>query len=100
MVAQIRRKLNLRGGLRAVGDRKATIRRVLLLPGSMQPPVMWQRYTEADLIIAGEVREWENTHYRRRHLHRRREARVWSPSAAWPRKTPACASAPPGLRQW
>ena len=24
---------------------------------------MWQRYTEADLIVAGEVREWENTHF-------------------------------------
>ena len=32
-VALIRGKLNLRGGLRAVGDRKATIRRVLLFPG-------------------------------------------------------------------
>jgi hypothetical protein len=24
---------------------------------------MWQRYSEVDLIVAGEVREWENTHY-------------------------------------
>jgi hypothetical protein len=24
---------------------------------------MWQRYADADLIIAGEVREWENTHF-------------------------------------
>jgi len=62
-VALIRRKLNLRAGLRAVGDRKATVRRVLLHPGSMTPATMWQRYEEADLIIAGEVREWENTHY-------------------------------------
>jgi len=62
-VAWIRGKLNLRGGLRAVGDRKATIRRVFLFPGSMTPAIMWQRYSEVDLIVAGEVREWENTHY-------------------------------------
>ena len=62
-VELIRSKLNLRAGLRAVGDRNATIRRVLLYPGSMTPGVMWQRYTEVDMIVAGEVREWENTHY-------------------------------------
>jgi len=62
-VALIRSKLNLRGGLRAVGDRKAAIRRVLLHPGSMTPAIMWQRYSEVEMIVAGEVREWENTHY-------------------------------------
>ncbi len=62
-VALIRGKLNLRGGLRAVGDRQAMIRRVLLFPGSMTPATMWQRYSEVDMIVAGEVREWENTHY-------------------------------------
>jgi len=62
-VALIRERLNLRGGLRAVGDRKARVRRVLLHPGVMAPATMWQRYSETDLIVAGEVREWENTHY-------------------------------------
>ncbi len=62
-VVSIRKKLNLRGGLRAVGDRKAKVKRVLLHPGTMTPATMWQRYEEADLIVAGEVREWENTHY-------------------------------------
>jgi putative NIF3 family GTP cyclohydrolase 1 type 2 len=63
VVAQLSKKLNLRGGLRAVGDRKAVVRRVMLYPGVVTPPTMWQRYTEADLMIAGEVREWENTYY-------------------------------------
>jgi putative NIF3 family GTP cyclohydrolase 1 type 2 len=62
-VAMIRDRLNLRSGLRAVGDRKATTRRILLHPGTMTPATMWQRYTEVDMIVAGEVREWENTHY-------------------------------------
>jgi putative NIF3 family GTP cyclohydrolase 1 type 2 len=62
-VALIRSKLNLRAGLRAVGDRKAVVRRVLLHPGSMTPAIMWQRYSTVDMIAAGEVREWENTLY-------------------------------------
>jgi putative NIF3 family GTP cyclohydrolase 1 type 2 len=62
-VAQIRSRLKLRAGLRAVGDRKASVRRILLNPGPMTPAVMWQRYSEVDMIVAGEVREWENTHY-------------------------------------
>jgi hypothetical protein len=62
-VALIRKRLNLRGGLRAVGDRKAQVWRVLLYPGVMTTATMWQRYGETDLIVAGEVREWENTHY-------------------------------------
>ncbi len=63
VVAGIRGRLKLNGGLRAVGDRTARVRRVLLYPGSMTPATMWARYTEADLIVAGEVREWENTHF-------------------------------------
>jgi putative NIF3 family GTP cyclohydrolase 1 type 2 len=62
-VASVRSKLNLRAGLRVVGDRNAIIRRVLVFPGSMTPATMWQRYSEVDMIVAGEVREWENTHY-------------------------------------
>jgi putative NIF3 family GTP cyclohydrolase 1 type 2 len=62
-VAQIRSRLKLHAGLRAVGDRKAPVRRVLLNPGPMTTATMWQRYSEVDMIVAGEVREWENTHY-------------------------------------
>jgi putative NIF3 family GTP cyclohydrolase 1 type 2 len=63
IVAQLRKALNLRGGLRAVGDRNATVRRVMLHPGVMPPAVMLQRYSETDLVITGEVREWESTCY-------------------------------------
>jgi putative NIF3 family GTP cyclohydrolase 1 type 2 len=62
-VALLREKLKLRGGLRAVGNRTATVKRVLLLPGFTTPAVMRKRYREADLTITGEVREWENTFY-------------------------------------
>ncbi len=46
-----------------MGDRKATVRRVLLQPGAMTTATMWSRYSEVDMIVAGEVREWENTLY-------------------------------------
>jgi putative NIF3 family GTP cyclohydrolase 1 type 2 len=62
-VARIRDRLKLRGGLRAVGDRAATVRRVLLFPGFMDAATMWAWAREADLILTGEVREWENTFY-------------------------------------
>ncbi len=63
VVATIRERLKLRAGLRVVGDRKATIRRVLLQPGPMTTATMWSRYSEVDMVVAGEVREWENTLY-------------------------------------
>lgn len=62
-VAAIRTRLKLSAGLRAVGDRKAMVKRVLLFPGTMTPEIMWRRYSELDLLVAGEVREWENTFY-------------------------------------
>jgi putative NIF3 family GTP cyclohydrolase 1 type 2 len=62
-VALIRKKLNLRGGLRAVGDRRARVRRVMLHPGLMAVNTMLERFSGTDLIVAGEVREWECVHY-------------------------------------
>lgn len=63
VVAALRQKLSIRGGLRAVGDKAAQVRRVLLLPGFTPPATMWSRYSEVDMLITGEVREWENTFY-------------------------------------
>ncbi len=63
VVATIRTKLKLRGGLRAVGDRKARVRRVMLQPGLMAVATMWKNYHDVDLLLTGEVREWECTHY-------------------------------------
>ena len=62
-VAAIRKKLNLRGGLRAVGDAKAKVRRVMLYPGQMPPETMLKYFDQVDLLVAGEVREWESVPY-------------------------------------
>ncbi|HSW48752.1 MAG TPA: hypothetical protein VLH09_01195 [Bryobacteraceae bacterium] len=58
-VALIRKRLDLRGGLRAIGDPKARVRRVLLHPGLMPPQVTLKQFDKVDLLVAGEVREWE-----------------------------------------
>jgi putative NIF3 family GTP cyclohydrolase 1 type 2 len=62
-VAMIRKKLNLRGGLRAVGDPKQKVRRVMLYPGVMPVATMWKYFGQTDLLLAGEVREWECVPY-------------------------------------
>ena len=62
-VALVRKKLNLHGGLRAVGDPKAKVRRVMLYPGMMTPDIMLKYFGQVDLLLAGEVREWECTTY-------------------------------------
>ena len=63
VVALIRKKLNLRGGLRSVGDPKSKVRRVMLYPGVMDVAVLWKNFDQADLLVAGEVREWECVPY-------------------------------------
>lgn len=63
VVSMVRKKLNLRGGLRAVGDRKARVKRVMLQPGLMAVATMWKNYSQVDMLLSGEVREWECTHY-------------------------------------
>ena len=62
-VAAVRKKLNLRGGLRAVGDAKARVRRVMLYPGQMALETMLKYFDQVDLLLAGEVREWECVFY-------------------------------------
>ncbi len=62
-VALVRKRLAIRGGLRSVGDRKARVRRVLLHPGLMTVTTMWKYFGTVDLLLTGEVREWECVHY-------------------------------------
>ena len=63
IVALIRKKLNLRGGLRAVGDRKAKVRRVMPIPGLIAIDTMYKYFDKTDLLVTGEVREWECPSY-------------------------------------
>lgn len=63
VVADVRKKLDVRGGLRVIGDPKIRIQRVGLLPGSTPIQAAIDMLPAVDLIVAGEVREWESVEY-------------------------------------
>ena len=63
VVADVRKKLDVRGGLRVIGDPKTRIERVALLPGSTPIAAAIDTLPGVDLIVAGEVREWESVEY-------------------------------------
>lgn len=65
LVTRVRTALGVRGGLRVVGDPKASIRRVALLPGSTPITAALEVLPSVDAIVAGEVREWETVEYAR-----------------------------------
>ncbi len=63
LVSDVRKRLNTRGGIRVLGDRQASIRRVALLPGLIPIDTGLRRLPDADLLLTGESREWEVTEY-------------------------------------
>jgi putative NIF3 family GTP cyclohydrolase 1 type 2 len=65
LVSQIKKKLNARGGMRVVGDPQTRVQRVGMLPGSTPIQAWLKALPEVDVIIAGEVREWESVEYAR-----------------------------------
>ena len=65
LVATIQKSLGIRGGLRVVGDPKTLVRTVALLPGSTPIAAALDTFPSVDLVIAGEVREWESVEYAR-----------------------------------
>lgn len=63
VVARARERLGARGGLRVIGDRRAAVRRVLVSPGTVDLRDTVRRLPGADLVLAGEPREWEAAEY-------------------------------------
>jgi hypothetical protein len=50
-------------GMRVVGDRALPVRRVCVLPGSTSLSATMRGLERADVVIAGEPREWEAVPY-------------------------------------
>ena len=99
-VALIREKLKLRGGLRAVGDRTAAVKRVLLLPGFTDSCRDAETLRERRIMtITGEVREWENTFYAA-DVFTAGERRGLVTIGRVVSEDPECASAPSGSKRW
>ena len=59
----LRTKLHARGGLRWLGRPDMRVRTVLLSPGTTDLPSTVARLPRADLLVAGEPREWEAVPY-------------------------------------
>ena len=63
LVTHAKSALKSRGGMRIVGDPKLAVRKVALLPGSTPVEAALKVLPDADVILAGEVREWETVQY-------------------------------------
>jgi hypothetical protein len=63
LVPQVRTRLKSSGGLRAVGDPNTLVKRVTVMPGVQALAQLLTRLPSTDLIVAGEVRDWEGPEY-------------------------------------
>jgi len=70
LVAHVRQRLQIRGGLRTIGAPAMRVRSLLISPGTTDVPAVRAAIAQVDVVIAGEPREWEVVPY----LHDSREA--------------------------
>ena len=63
LAADVRTRLNIRGGVRVVGRPDLAIRRAYVSPGTTDVPGVLAHIARADVVIAGEPREWEAVPY-------------------------------------
>lgn len=63
LAADVKKRLNLRGGIRVIGDPQLRVQRIGLLPGSTPLAASLKLLPQVDAIVAGEVREWESVEY-------------------------------------
>jgi putative NIF3 family GTP cyclohydrolase 1 type 2 len=63
LAADVRARLNIRGGVRVVGRPDLPIRNAYVSPGTTDVPGILTHLPRADVVIAGEPREWEAVPY-------------------------------------
>jgi putative NIF3 family GTP cyclohydrolase 1 type 2 len=63
LASQLKKTLATRGGIRAIGDRTLTVRRVGVLPGYTSIQAAIATLPTVDVIVTGEVQEWESATY-------------------------------------
>ncbi len=59
----LQQRLKARAGIRVLGDPQTRIRRIALLPGVSPLAAAMKNLPDADVIVAGETREWESVEY-------------------------------------
>jgi hypothetical protein len=69
LARELTTRLDIRGSLRAIGDRALTVRRIGLLPGVSRIEAAIAMLPSVDVIVAGEVGEWEAPAYVRDVVH-------------------------------
>jgi putative NIF3 family GTP cyclohydrolase 1 type 2 len=72
LAAQVKTKLNARGGMRVIGAPGQRVQTIALLPGTHPIQTTLAVLQDADVLIAGEIREWESSEYARDLVHRGR----------------------------
>ena len=65
VAALVKSKLQSKGGIRAVGDPRLKVQRIGILPGTTPIQAALRMLPNVDVIVAGEVREWESVEYAR-----------------------------------
>jgi putative NIF3 family GTP cyclohydrolase 1 type 2 len=63
LASQLKKALGTRGGIRCVGDPTIPVRKVGLLPGYTMIQACVAMLPTVDLVITGEVQEWESATY-------------------------------------
>jgi putative NIF3 family GTP cyclohydrolase 1 type 2 len=63
LAGALKAKLGIRGGMRVVGDPASEMRTIGLLPGTTPLAAALKMLPAVDVIVAGEVREWESVEY-------------------------------------
>jgi putative NIF3 family GTP cyclohydrolase 1 type 2 len=63
LVKTVQQKLGSRGGIRVIGDPKMAVKRVGLLPGSTPLAATVAMLSGVDVIVGGEMREWESVEF-------------------------------------
>lgn len=65
LAANVKARLASRGGIRVVGNPQARVQTVALLPGTIAIQDTLATLPQVDVLIAGEIREWESSEYAR-----------------------------------
>ena len=65
LATSVKNALRSRGGIRVLGDPRTSVQRVGVLPGTTPIQAALKMLPNVDVIIAGEVREWESVEYAR-----------------------------------
>jgi putative NIF3 family GTP cyclohydrolase 1 type 2 len=63
LASNMKNALRSRGGIRVVGDPRTMVQRIGLLPGTSPIQAALKMLPSVDVIVAGEVREWESVEY-------------------------------------